>query len=399
MDKRRSEGSSRERSRTNTTATNLKAPKRIANSDAFLDASRDPRLNNDKYRAQMMSNKSRVSPDTTITTMASKKGTSKIDKVDSADLNQCGLGQISQISVNKNACFACAMCPNRLFDTIDKVRGHVEDEHSINVREIVDKLIKLPATNYLRSFRCVACPASASSSIGTSEEELKIHFKEKHKINTVKPFLIKRICRICDYDKSTSNDQLVKHITEEHPRSDYGDEDEDDQDEANEEASNNDEYEPYEPEEELDYEPKPESPAPISRDRSRDQRDYEASSVPEDGELSAEESRRRSRKRSRSVSSNSSQSSHESKIKVKPRKYRDSSSSSADSRLGRRKKASSVSPESSSKRKVYIKGSDGSKKTSVPSPRGAHNINFWNSGQRSFWPLLHTSWGILRRMQ
>ena len=93
--------------------------------------------------------------------MASKKGTSKVDKVDSADLNQSGLGQTSQISVNKNACFACAMCPNRLFDAIDKVRGHVEDEHSINVREIVDKLIKLPATNYLRSFRCVACPASA----------------------------------------------------------------------------------------------------------------------------------------------------------------------------------------------------------------------------------------------
>ena len=67
---------------------------------------------------------------------------------------------------------------------------------------------------------------SVSSSIGTSEEELKVHFKEKHKINTVKPFLIKRICRICDYDKSTSNDQLVKHITDEHPRSDYGDEDE-----------------------------------------------------------------------------------------------------------------------------------------------------------------------------
>ena len=93
--------------------------------------------------------------------MASKKGTSKVDKVDSADLNQGGLGQTSQNSVNKNACFACAMCPNRLFDAIDKVRGHVEDEHSINVREIVDKLIKLPATNYLRSFRCVACPASA----------------------------------------------------------------------------------------------------------------------------------------------------------------------------------------------------------------------------------------------
>jgi len=370
MDKRRSEGSSRERSRTNTIA-----PKRIANSDAFLDASRDPRLNNDKYRAQMMSNKSRVSPDTTITTMASKNGPSKVDKVDKADLNQGGLGQTSQISVNKNACFACAMCPSRLFDTIDKVRVHVEDEHSISVKEIVDKLIKLPATNYLRSFRCVACPASASSSIGTSEEELKVHFKEKHKINTVKPFLIKRICRICDYDKSTSNDQLVKHITDEHPRSDYGDEDEDDQDEANEEASNNDEYEPYEPEEELDYEPKPESPAPVvSRDRSRDQRDYEASSVPEDGELSAEESRRRSRKRSRSVSSNSSQSSHESKIKVKPRKYRDSSSSSADSRLGRRKKASSVSPESSSKRKVYIKNSAGSKVVDRKKPQSPARV-------------------------
>ena len=37
----------------------------------------------------------------------------------------------------------------------------------------------------------------------------------------------------------------------------------DDQEEAIEEASNNDEYEPYEPEEELDYEPKPESPAPM----------------------------------------------------------------------------------------------------------------------------------------
>ena len=51
---------------------------------------------------------------------------------------------------------------------------------------------------------------SISSSIGTSEEELKVHFKEKHKINTVKPFLIKRICRICEYDKSSSNDELVK---------------------------------------------------------------------------------------------------------------------------------------------------------------------------------------------
>ena len=50
---------------------------------------------------------------------------------------------------------------NRVFDTIDKVRGHVEEEHSINVQEIVDKLIKLPSNDNLRSYRCVACPASA----------------------------------------------------------------------------------------------------------------------------------------------------------------------------------------------------------------------------------------------
>ena len=93
--------------------------------------------------------------------MASKKGTSKVEKVDSADLNQCGLGLSQKNSVDRNACFACAMCPNRVFDTIEKVRGHVEDEHSINVAEIVNKLIKLPSTNNLRSFRCVACPASA----------------------------------------------------------------------------------------------------------------------------------------------------------------------------------------------------------------------------------------------
>ena len=71
-----------------------------------------------------------------------------------------------------------------------------------------------------------------SSSIGTTEDELKVHFKEKHKINTVKPFLIKRICRICDHDKSTSNAELIKHIETEHPRSNFGD-DEDDEEEEN----------------------------------------------------------------------------------------------------------------------------------------------------------------------
>merc|ERR1739838_504428 len=136
--------------------------------------------------------------------------------------------------------------------------------HSINVQEIVDKLIKLPSNDNLRSYRCVACPTSASSSIGTTEDELKIHFKEKHKINTVKPFLIKRICRICEHDKSTSNAELIKHIDAEHPRANFGDDEDDDEDNDDQEdmeaseasPANNDEFEPYAPEEEPDYEPK-----------------------------------------------------------------------------------------------------------------------------------------------
>ena len=67
MDKRQrsaghphSEGSSRDRNRSKA------PPRRIASGEDFLDASRDPRLNNVKYRAHMMTNKSRVSPDTTV---------------------------------------------------------------------------------------------------------------------------------------------------------------------------------------------------------------------------------------------------------------------------------------------------------------------------------------------
>ena len=65
-----------------------------------------------------------------------------------------------------------------------------------------------------------------SNLIGVSEETLKIHFKEKHKTNTIKPFLLKRICRICGNDKSPTDAELVKHFEVEHPKSEFWADDE-----------------------------------------------------------------------------------------------------------------------------------------------------------------------------
>ena len=72
-----------------------------------------------------------------------------------------------------------------------------------------------------------------SNLIGVSEETLKTHFKEKHKTNTIKPFLLKRNCRICGFDKAPNDSELVKHFENEHPKSDFwaDDEEEPDQDE------------------------------------------------------------------------------------------------------------------------------------------------------------------------
>ena len=57
--------------------------------------------------------------------------------------------------------------------------------------------------------------------IGVSDEALKVHFKEKHKTNTIKPFLLKRMCRICSFDKAPNDSELVKHIESEHPKSEF----------------------------------------------------------------------------------------------------------------------------------------------------------------------------------
>ena len=67
-------------------------------------------------------------------------------------------------SKHKMARFACGMCPEQpssSFDTIDKVREHVEIVHTIHGKEIIDKLIKLPQSDNLKSYKCVACPSTA----------------------------------------------------------------------------------------------------------------------------------------------------------------------------------------------------------------------------------------------
>ena len=65
--------------------------------------------------------------------------------------------------------------------------------------------------------------------IGVSDEALKVHFKEKHKTNTIKPFLLKRICRICSFDKAPNDSELVKHIDSEHPKSEFWVDDDEDE--------------------------------------------------------------------------------------------------------------------------------------------------------------------------
>lgn len=111
----------------------------------------------------------------------------------------------------------------------------------------------------------------------------------------------------------------------------------------------------------------------------RPTRDPEASSVPEDGEISGDESKRRSRKRSRSDST-SSRSSRQSKGKVKPRQYRDSSSSSEDSR--RRQKSKKLD----NKRKVFL--ATGSNASTIGSHRG-HNSGSGNRKDESFFGVTY----------
>ena len=98
---------------------------------------------------------------------------------------------------------------------------------------------------YLRRYLQNTLIIFNSNLIGVSEETLKTHFKEKHKTNTIKPFLLKRNCRICGFDKAPSDSELVKHFENEHPKSDFwaDDEEEPDQDEEAYEPVDDSKYE------------------------------------------------------------------------------------------------------------------------------------------------------------
>ncbi len=147
------------------------------------------------------------------------------------------------------ALFACGLCDDK-FEAMEDVRGHVSGEHAIST-DIVDKLVRLPFTSHLRIYKCVAC--SSRKYIGITEDKMRAHFKTKHKTNVIKPFLLKRICRVCGHDKSASDTDLVKHINTAHPRSEFCPmEDED---------VNNDEAIDHH-QEEVETEVKPVSPPP-----------------------------------------------------------------------------------------------------------------------------------------
>merc|ERR1711981_1018900 len=249
-------------------------------------------------------NKSRISPDTTA----------KMMKSDSQDTKTQRKMQEQTMSKNKNACFSCGLCQGSagsIFESITEARNHVQTVHEIAEESVVDKLIKLPTANFLKSYKCIACPGNAGNLIGVSEETLKTHFKEKHKTNTIKPFLLKRNCRICGFDKAPSDSELVKHFENEHPKSDFwaDDEEEPDQDE-----------EAYEPVDDSKYESSEEDRAPSP---NRDQENAE------EGEIMSEEpsTSKKSKKRKKSLSRSSSRSSSP----QKPKQYKDDSASESSS--------------------------------------------------------------------
>merc|ERR1712018_205815 len=153
-------------------------------------------------------NKSRISPDTTA----------KMMKSDSQDTKTQRKMQEHTMSKNKNACFSCGLCQGSagsIFESITEARNHVQTVHEIAEESVVDKLIKLPTTNFLKSYKCIACPGNAGN------------------------------CRICGFDKAPSDSELVKHFENEHPKSDFwaDDEEEPDQDEEAYEPVDDSKYE------------------------------------------------------------------------------------------------------------------------------------------------------------
>ena len=153
-----------------------------------------------------------VSPDTTINTKATPSSStssfaSKVTAMASSSANcdycpspapvlDTNAEKTNHLSKHHDlALFGCGLCDDR-FDAIDDIRGHVGNVHAIS-EDIIDKLVRLPFTIHLRMYRCVACTPNSRRYIGITEEQMRSHFKTKHKTNVIKPFLLKRICRVC----------------------------------------------------------------------------------------------------------------------------------------------------------------------------------------------------------
>jgi len=116
---------------------------------AFNDSSRDPRLNHDKY--QKIMNKPRISPDTTA-----------VAKMMKSELQMRKI-QDDVLKKHKNLLFACGLCSGSAgssFESIQETRSHVQNIHEI-AEEIVDKLIKLPTVDFLKSYKCIMCPGNS----------------------------------------------------------------------------------------------------------------------------------------------------------------------------------------------------------------------------------------------
>ena len=63
-----------------------------------------------------------------------------------------------------NASFSCSLCPlnaTTMFDSIGGVRAHLQQLHAIEGQDIWDPLTRIPKAEFLKSYKCKACPPTA----------------------------------------------------------------------------------------------------------------------------------------------------------------------------------------------------------------------------------------------
>ncbi|TRY61258.1 hypothetical protein TCAL_04217 [Tigriopus californicus] len=138
--------------------------------------------------------------------------------------------------------FKCSMCVDELegskFESFNDIRNHVQETHSVNNEDGVRALIKVPFVMNLRKYKCRLCQDVFEA---TTESELTtFHFKEKHNAQKVTSKMLLRICRICGESSWKSDAELIKHIGQVHPRSDFDDDDDDDDDDNDDHEQAND---------------------------------------------------------------------------------------------------------------------------------------------------------------